>query len=55
MCKDYKINTKTLKILVILLVLFFNVFRRLGLFTMRSDATKFSSLGTSVVLSYIPT
>ena len=54
-CKDYKINTKTVKILVILLVLFFNVFRRLGLFTMRSDATKFSSLGTSVVLSYIPT
>ena len=52
-CKDYKIKTKTLKILVILLILFFSVFRPLGLFTLCSHATKFSSLGTSVLLSYI--
>ena len=47
-CKDYKINTKTLKILVILLILFFSVLRPLGLFTLCSHATKFSSLSTSL-------
>ena len=53
-CKDYKINTKTLKILVILLTSFFSVFRPLG-FTLCSHVTKFSSLGTSVILSYLKT
>ena len=52
-CKDYKINTKTLNNLVILLILFFSVFRPLGLFTLCSYGTKFSSLGTSVLLSCI--
>ena len=48
--KDYKINTKTLKILVLLHMLFFSVFRSLGLFTLCSHATKFCSLGTFVLL-----
>ena len=43
-CKDYKINTKTLKILVILLTLV--------LFTLCSHATKFYSLGISVLSSH---
>ena len=51
--KDQKINTETLKILVFLLILFFSVFRPLGLFTLCSHATKSSSLSTSVVLSYV--
>ena len=48
--KDYKINSKTLKILVLLHMLFFSVFRPLGLFTLCSHATKFCSLGTSALL-----
>ena len=52
-CKDYKINTKTSKILAFILILFFSVIRLLGLFTLCSHATKFSSLGISVLLSYI--
>ena len=51
-CKDLKINIKTLKILVILLILFFRVFRPFGLFTLCHHKTKFSSPGTSVLLSY---
>ena len=51
--KYYKINTKTSKMLVILLILFFSVFWTLGLFTLRGYATKFSSLGTSVLFSFI--
>ena len=51
-CKDLKINIKTLTILVILLILFFRVFRIFGLFTLCHRITKFSSLGTSVLLSY---
>ena len=39
--KNYKINTKTLKILVFLPILFFSVFRLLRLFTFCSHATKF--------------
>ena len=53
-CKDYKINTKTSKI-VILLILFFIVFRPLGLFTLCSHATKFSSFGTWSFVLYINT
>ena len=49
-CKDYKINTKMFKILFILLMLFFSVYRLLGLFMLCSHATKFSS---SFLLSYI--
>ena len=52
-CKDSKINTKTLRILGFLLILFISVFRPLRLFTLYSHATKFSSLDTSVLLSYI--
>ena len=52
---DYKINTRTLKILVLLLILFFSVFKALVLFTLCSHATKFSSLGISVLLSYVYT
>ena len=52
-CKYYKINTKTSKMLVILLILFFSVFWTLGLFTLCGHATKFSSLGTSVLFSFI--
>ena len=52
-CKDYKISIKTLKIIVFLLVLFFTAFGPLGLFTLCSYATKFSSISTSVLLSYI--
>ena len=49
-CKDYKSNTKTLEILVFLLILFFSVFRPLG-FTLCSHATNLSSLGSSVLLN----
>ena len=49
-CKGYKTNTKALKIIVFHLILFFSVFRPLGLFTLW---TKFSSLGTSVYLSFM--
>ena len=51
-CKDYRINTKTLKTIAILLILFFKVFRPLALFTLCSHATKFSSLSLSVFLSF---
>ena len=51
--KNYNINTKTLKFLAILPMLFFSVFRPLGLFMLCSHATKFSSLGTAFLLSYI--
>ena len=51
--KITRLNTKALKILVFLLVLFFSAFCPLGLFTLCSHATKFSSLGTSVLVSYI--
>ena len=51
--KITRLNTKALKILVSLLVLFFSAFCPLGLFTLCSHATKFSSLGTSVLVSYI--
>ena len=43
-CKDYKINTKTLKILVFHVILFFSVSRSLGLFTLCSLAANFLSL-----------
>ena len=51
-CKDYKINTKTW-IIVILLVLFFSAFRPLELFTLCSHATKFSSFSTCYFALYI--
>ena len=42
-CKYYKIYTKTLKILLDFLILFFSVrFRRLGLCTLCSHTTKIS-------------
>ena len=50
--KDLKINTKTLAIIAILLILFFRVFMPFGLFVLRHHTTKFSSLGTLVLLSY---
>ena len=49
LCKGYKTNRKTLKILVNFLILFFSVFRSLVLFTLCSHAT----LSTSVLLSFI--
>ena len=52
-CKDYKINTKTLKIFVFLPIIFFSVFRLLRLFMLCSHATKFSPLGKSALISYI--
>ena len=52
-CKDYKINKKTLKILVTVLIFFFSVFRPLRLFMLCSHATNFSSLSTSLLLCYI--
>ena len=48
-CTDYKMNTKILKILVILVIFFVSVFRPLGLFTLCSHATKFSSIVTYVL------
>ena len=50
-CEDYKINTKTLKILAIFLILFFSVFRPLELFSLCIHATHLSSLDTSAFLS----
>ena len=49
-CKDYKINTKTSKILFILLMLIFRLF---GLFTLCSHATKFSSLSTHLFFYFM--
>ena len=51
-CKDLKINIKTSKILVILLILFVRVFGSFGLFTLFHHTTKFSSLATAVLFSY---
>ena len=49
-CKDLVIKTQ--KILAILLILFLRVFRPFGLSPLCHHTTKFSSLGTSVLLSY---
>ena len=46
--------SKTLKILAILPILLLYVFRSFGLFTFCHHTTRFSSLGTSVLLSYQP-
>ena len=50
-CKDLKINIKTLKNFAILLILFFKAFRPFRLFTLCHHTKKFSSLSTSVLLS----
>ena len=53
-CRDgKKYKKKFKKKLTFLLILFFRVFMLLGLFMLCSHAAKFSSLSTSVLLSYI--
>ena len=52
-CKINKINTNALKIIFLLLILFFSVFRPSGLFRSCSLTAKFSSVYTAVLLSYI--
>ena len=51
--KINKINTKALKIIFLLLILFFSVFQPSGLFRSCSHTAKFSSVYTAVLLSYM--